>query len=382
MKSFNVELLGKELAQAVSEAGYKEPTSVQAKAIPELLRGHDIVAQSKTGTGKTAAFLLPAIRNLDISKRQPQVLVITPTRELCVQVTNEARKFGRHLQIRAVSVYGGASINGQIDLLNRGAQIVIGTPGRLIDLYKRKNLRLNNISSVILDEADRMLDMGFIDDIRFLLTQLPRQRQTCLFSATMPPNVLHIAKRFMNNPNYLLLSKDEVTVKKIKQYYCGVSRDKKFDALLEILDDDTVDRVLIFCNTKIMVKKLAYKLRKEKIFAKELHGDLTQKKRDIAMSGFKNKHFHLLIATDVAARGLDIDDISHVINYDIPEDPKTYVHRIGRTARAGKGGHAITFITTNEQMRMRDIEHLTKVKINRLHLNALKIEDEIPDVLY
>ncbi|MFN2484140.1 MAG: DEAD/DEAH box helicase [Candidatus Limnocylindria bacterium] len=333
------------IARALERMGYTEPTEVQARSIPVLQAGHDLIGQAQTGTGKTAAFGIPIVQHIDPAARHVQALILTPTRELCVQVTDEIAKLGQFRNVRPVAIYGGSSMDRQIRGLAAGAQMVVGTPGRVLDLIRRRELDLAHVSVVILDEADRMLDMGFIVDVETILARCPRHRQTALFSATMPYAILRICDRFMrHDADHISVAPMLQPVDTVKQLYYEVAERDKVAALIELVEDFGFDRLLVFRHTQIGVDRLAASLKGRGKRAAALHGGLSQRERDRTLADFKAGKFQLLIATNVASRGLDITDLPYVLNYDIPEDAETYVHRIGRTGRAGKEGTAITFV--------------------------------------
>jgi ATP-dependent RNA helicase DeaD len=325
--------------------GFTTPTEVQARAIPPLREGKDVIGQAQTGTGKTAAFGIPMIEKIDPAQGHVQALVLTPTRELCVQVTDELNRIGQFRNVRAVPIYGGSSMERQITGLKRGAQIVVGTPGRVLDLIRRHELHLDRVHTVILDEADRMLDMGFIVDVETILSRCPRQRQTALFSATMPYAILRICDRFMRrDATQVRVQPDMRTVETVRQLVYFVAEQDKVAALLELSSQFGLDRLLVFRHTQIGVDRLAATLKRRGKRVAALHGGLSQRERDRTLADFKAGKLQFLVATNVASRGLDITDLPYVLNYDIPEDAETYVHRIGRTGRAGKEGTAITFV--------------------------------------
>ncbi|UCE91398.1 MAG: DEAD/DEAH box helicase [Methanobacteriota archaeon] len=358
-----------QILKAVSELEWEDPTPIQERAIPLAAEGIDLMAQAQTGTGKTGAFAIPIIGKLE-KKGGIQCLVLVPTRELAVQVAEDFGDLSKFTGHRAVAIYGGQSINVQVGKLRKGVECVVGTPGRLMDLMRRGELNFDRVRFVVLDEADRMLDMGFIDDIEWILRRVPKKRQTMLFSATLPEQIRDLAKRYMKNPREVIVSQDTLTVPQTEQVYINVGRKNKMWALCRILDDEKPTRAMIFCSTKRMVDILTGKLKGYGYAAEGLHGDLTQAQRDKVMARFRAGKAKILIATDVAARGLDIEDVSHVINYDIPENPEDYIHRIGRTARAGKDGRAITFVAKEEQHLVKAIEDF-----GRTHIE----EDDVPD---
>lgn len=360
----NLELTG-ELAQAIADMGFEEPSPIQSQAIPYILESQDVIGQAQTGTGKTAAFGIPIIEKIIRPKYRVQALVLTPTRELAIQVAEELSKIGKYKKIRTLPIYGGQSIEMQIRALQRGIHIVVGTPGRIMDHLRRKTLILKQVKTVVLDEADEMLDMGFIEDIEFILNEAPTPRQTVLFSATMPNAIKKLAGNYMVNPQNIAVSRDTLTVPKIEQVYYAVRKEHKLNVLCRILDMESTGLSIIFCRTKKGVDELAESLQARGYLAEGLHGDLSQAQRNRVMKKFREAKAELLIATDVAARGLDIENVSHVINYDIPQDPESYVHRIGRTGRAGKTGLAITLVTPWEFKQLKLIERVIKKRIRR-----------------
>jgi ATP-dependent RNA helicase DeaD len=341
------------IMRAIVKMGFIEPTPVQTATIPLLMAGRDVMAQAQTGTGKTAAFGIPLLQKIKKSNK-PHGLILVPTRELCVQVSGELTRLGEFIGLRVLPVYGGAAIDPQIESLRKGVEIVVGTPGRIIDHIKRGTLDLREIKFLVLDEADRMLDMGFIDDIRFILSRTPKQRNTMLFSATIPQGVREIANNYMHEPEMVTVSEDVLVLPTTDQVYLNVGRKNKIWALCRILDAEK-PKAIVFCQTKRMVDILAHALLSYGYPVAALHGDLTQSRREKVLNDFRSDKIKVLIATDVAARGLDIEGVTHVINYDIPEDPEVYVHRIGRTGRAGKEGKAITFVTNQEEHLLKNI---------------------------
>jgi ATP-dependent RNA helicase DeaD len=337
--------LSEPIMQALQDVGYESPSPIQEQAIPSLLEGRDVIGQAQTGTGKTAAFGIPIVEKIDPSSSHVQALVLTPTRELCVQVEDEVARIGQFRGIRTVAIYGGSSMDRQIEALKRGAQVVVGTPGRVLDLIRRGELRLDRVHTVILDEADRMLDMGFIVDVETILARCPRERQTALFSATMPYAILRICDRFMKrNPAQVTVRPDLKTVETVRQLVYFVADQDKVAALVELNEKYGFDRLLVFRHTQIGVDRLAATLKRRGKDVAALHGGLSQRERDRTLAAFKAGKIQFLVATNVASRGLDITDLPHVLSFDIPEDADTYVHRIGRTGRAGKEGTAITFV--------------------------------------
>ena len=356
--------LSDEVLNAVSEMGFEQPTPIQEIAIPPAMDGLDIIGQAQTGTGKTAAFGIPIIEKGKRGKT-PYAIILAPTRELAVQVAQELNKLAKNKGILTVPIYGGQSIDRQITALRKGVDIVVGTPGRVIDHMRRKTLVLKNIKFLVLDEADEMLNMGFIDDIESILKEIPSDRQTMLFSATMPKEIVRIAAKYMNNPKRVSVDVNSMIVPKIKQVFYEVRNEDKMKALTRLLDVEEPTLTLIFCHTKTEVDEVSVKLQQMGYYAGAIHGDFTQSHRDEMMYKFRKGDIDILVATDVAARGLDITDVSHVINYSIPQNPDSYIHRIGRTGRMGKSGIAITFVTPREFRQLKQIELSAKTKINK-----------------
>lgn len=346
----------------IKEKGFTRPTPIQMNSIPLALEGHDIIGQAQTGTGKTAAFGIPILNNLNKGETS-QALVLCPTRELAIQVSKEIAFLGRRLGVRVLSIYGGQPIERQISVLKYNPEIIVATPGRLLDHIARKTISLANLKYVVIDEADEMLDMGFFPDIEKILVNCPSERQTFLFSATLDFEVRKLGKRFMQNPKIIAVDTNEVTVPKIKQTYYKVSPNLKIESLVLILENKKPAISLIFCRTKRGADALARKLKNLGYNTDSLHGDMSQRERDIVMHRFRNKNTKVLIATDLAARGLDISHVTHVINYDIPEDTESYVHRVGRTGRAGKTGEAITLVEPNQIPQLRAIERFIGKRI-------------------
>jgi ATP-dependent RNA helicase DeaD len=358
--------LSPELLKAVAQMGYEETTHIQSQAIPALLSGADVVGQSQTGSGKTAAFALPAIEKVDPRLRAPQVLILCPTRELAVQVAEEVAKLASFKKgVREIPIYGGQSYDRQLRGLKDGAQIIIGTPGRVMDHLDRRTLNLDRVKMVILDEADRMLDMGFVDDIRTVLKQAPKERQTVFFSATVPPPIQDLIKTFTRNPVNVTIETQALTMPAIDQVYYEVDRRSKLDVLCRLIDLQSITFGIIFCATKMMVDELTEHLSARGYAADKMHGDMTQAMRERVIAKFRKRGLDFLVATDVAARGLDIDDVEVVFNYDLPHDGDDYTHRIGRTGRAGRSGRAITFVSGREIYKMQNIIRFTKGKIRR-----------------
>ncbi|MDO7787452.1 DEAD/DEAH box helicase [Desulforamulus aquiferis] len=363
--------LDPKIVDGLIEMGFEEPTPIQQLAVPLVLAGYDIIGQAQTGTGKTAAFGIPLSQKIDFKRRGVQAIIITPTRELAIQVGEEISKIGRYRRIRALPIYGGQSIDRQIRSLRQGVQVVVGTPGRLLDHLRRQTLKLDQVNLVILDEADEMLDMGFVDDIEDILKHTPNERQTLLFSATMPEEISRLAHRYMTEPRYVTVSKANLTVPQIEQVFYEAPEKHKLEALCRLLDITEITQGIVFCRTKRGVDELVAGLQARGYTAVSLHGDLSQQQRNTVMRQFRSGEVELLVATDVAARGLDIEGVSHVINYDIPQDPEFYVHRIGRTGRAGRSGVAITIITPREYRQLRLIENIIKTKIRRERLPSI-----------
>lgn len=357
--------LSTELEKAISQMGFEEPSPIQALAIPIALKGNDIIGQAQTGTGKTTAFGVPLIENANVNESSIQGLVLAPTRELAVQVAEELNRIGHVKGIRTLPIYGGQDISRQIRSLKNKPHIIAATPGRLMDHMERKTIRLQNIHTVILDEADEMLNMGFIEDIEKILSGIPEERQTLLFSATMPKRIKALAEKFMKNPELVQVKAKEMTVKNIEQHYLEVQEKQKFDVLCSLLDIQSPELAIVFGRTKKRVDELVEGLIKRGYSAEGIHGDIPQAKRDQVIRRFKEQTIDIMVATDVAARGLDISGVSHVYNFDIPQDPESYVHRIGRTGRAGNKGLAITFVTPREIDHLREIENITKKKIDK-----------------
>jgi ATP-dependent RNA helicase DeaD len=369
-KTFEQLGLSAQLTKALAENGFKAPFPIQETAIPLILQGKDVVGQAHTGTGKTAAFGLPILQQIKPGG-SVQVLILAPTRELAVQVTDEINRFAKYTGIKAVTIYGGQSINLQLDKLRRGVQIIVATPGRLIDHIKQGSIILDDVRFVVLDEADRMLDMGFIDDIKFILFYVNDDRQTCLFSATMPPEILRLAEEYMrpNKTERIRLNEEEITLETIDQSYLVVEEREKFRHLMDFIrtNQKAKSQTIVFAATKQRADRIAYKLRQEGFNAVTIHGDLSQKQRDHAMHKFKRGSEDILVATDIAARGIDVPSVGNVINYDVPEDPNVYFHRIGRTARAGGEGKAISLVSNDRVSDFGRILAQTKLPIRKLN---------------
>ncbi|MCG5641321.1 DEAD/DEAH box helicase [Streptococcus sp. DFI.7.26] len=363
---FNELNLSAELLAEVDKAGFVEASPIQEQTIPLALEGKDVIGQAQTGTGKTAAFGLPTLEKIRTEDQTIQALVIAPTRELAVQSQEELFRFGRSKGVKVRSVYGGSSIEKQIKALKSGAHIVVGTPGRLLDLIKRKALKLHDIETLILDEADEMLNMGFLEDIESIISRVPENRQTLLFSATMPEAIKRIGVQFMKDPEHVKIAAKELTTELVDQYYIRVKEQEKFDTMTRLMDVEQPELAIVFGRTKRRVDELTRGLKIRGFRAEGIHGDLDQNKRLRVLRDFKNGNLDVLVATDVAARGLDISGVTHVYNYDIPQDPESYVHRIGRTGRAGKSGQSITFVAPNEMGYLQIIENLTKKRMKGL----------------
>jgi ATP-dependent RNA helicase DeaD len=370
--------LKEELLLALDELGYEDPTPIQEQAIPELLAGHDVIGQAQTGTGKTAAFGLPLLQYLDPDSAETQAIVLTPTRELCIQVTQALRAYAEHLPVEVVAVFGGQAVATQQARLRAGAQVVVATVGRTIDLATRGSLVLTAARYVVLDEADEMLDLGFIEDVERILRLCPGGRQTSLFSATIPPPVARLAENYMYHPVTIKVTPRQLTVDAIEQAFVEVPARRKTERLVEVLEAEEPEQAIIFCRTKIGAAKLDEALRKRGLRVKALHGDMTQGQRDGVMISFKEHKLPLLVATDVAARGLDIEHVTHVVNYDVPKTTEGYVHRIGRTGRVGRTGRAITFVTTQQRDEIPRIERQAKVTIGEWEPPEERIEHAPP----
>ena len=366
------------LTRALEEIGFARPFPIQEASIPIILQGHDVIGQAHTGTGKTAAFSLPILSRLK-NNGPVQFLILVPTRELAVQVSHEITKYSKYLSLRVVSIYGGVSIGQQQSRLERGAQVVVATPGRLIDHLKRGTIELDKVSHVVLDEADRMLDMGFIDDIKFILFYISEKRQTCLFSATMPPEILRLAEDYMIHPKQVRLNEEEISLDTIDQSYLITHERQKFKHLCELIKNESKKQMIVFAATKQRTQKLAWELKQEGFKAITIHGDLSQKQRDNAMYRFKKGIEDVLVATDIAARGIDVPAVGHVINYDIPEDPLIYFHRIGRTARAGGTGKAISLVS---QDRIEDFGRILRQTEHPIRKLNEELGIEVPVVQY
>jgi len=360
--------LSPEILRGIKELGFEELFPIQAQAIIPLLQGRDVIGQAQTGTGKTAAFGVPMLERLQRNERYVQGLVLVPTRELAIQVADHINHFSKYTPLKAIPIYGGEPIQKQIFALQRGPQVVVGTPGRVIDHLKRRTLRLNTVKVVVLDEADRMLDMGFRDDIDSILARVPTNRQISLFSATIDSSVMHISHRYMDNPEKILVSKDEIALPQIIQLYTLVNPRDKFVVLCKLIDKENIKRAIVFCRTRVGAARLSDELRNYGHNAEAIHADLSQAEREAIINAFRDHRINLLVATDVAARGLDIEDITHILNYDVPFDALMYFHRIGRTARVGKEGTAITLVAYGELSEFERIKTLTRTRIERIEI--------------
>ncbi len=365
LETFKSMGLSVSVLKALEEMGFEEPSPIQVRTIPLIMEESDLIGQAQTGTGKTAAFGVPIVERLDHRSKRVQALVMAPTRELAIQVSEEITKIGRHAGVKVVPIYGGQSYDRQLKALEHGAQVVIGTPGRVMDHIRRGTLKLEFVRMVVLDEADEMLDMGFIEDVEFILQNVPSDRQTLLFSATVPEAIVRLARKYLRNPKHISISPERLTVPKTEQVYYEVREHEKLDGLSRILDMESAERTIIFCRTKKRVDELAEGLQARGYSAEATHGDLNQVQRNRVLKRFKDGASEILVATDVAARGLDIDNVTHVINYDLPQDTEAYVHRIGRTGRAGRTGTAITMVLPKEFRQFRQMEKILRVRLQR-----------------
>ncbi len=358
--------LSREILNGIEDLGFSNLFPIQAQAIVPLLEGKDIIGQAQTGTGKTATFSIPMVQSLNPNSKTIQGLVLEPTRELAIQTAEHISRICKYTNLKVLPIYGGASLRRQIRALERGIHIVVATPGRIIDHLKRRTLNLASVKIVVLDEADRMLDMGFREDLEYILSKIPANRQTSLFSATIDQSVMNICHRYMKKPEKILVSKDEIALTQMTQYYMIVNSKDKFEILCNIIDDNSIERAILFCRTRRRTNILSRKLRERRYDAKPLHGGLTQPQRDFVVNSFRKGKLEFLVATDIAARGLDIQGITHIINYDIPLDALVYFHRIGRTARMGLDGTAITLVSYGEMSELNRIKALTKTQIEEL----------------
>ncbi|TQD26196.1 DEAD/DEAH box helicase [Methanolobus vulcani] len=372
--------LSKEIRKSIREMGFRKATEIQKKCIPEIMEGKDVIGHAQTGTGKTAAFGIPLMETLEPSEKMIQALVICPTRELAIQVAEELGKLAKYIpEMQILPVYGGGAMQSQANGLKNGAQIVVGTPGRIIDHLERGNFPTNDIGIVVLDEADEMLNMGFRDDIERILDSTPTDRQTLLFSATMPEAILKLTDMYQNNPVHIKVVQEEMTVPQVKQYYFEVKDNAKIESLRRLIEAENIKSALVFCNTKKEVDKLVIKLRSRGYPVDALHGDVKQNKREQRMNKFRAEDIGILIATDVAARGIDVDNIEVVFNYDLPHDPEIYVHRIGRTARAGRPGLAYSFVSAKEKTKLEAIEETTNTAIIKRDLPSNRDIEKIKE---
>ncbi len=374
LPSFSDLALIEPVLRALKDVGYETPSPIQAQTIPLLLQGKDVLGQAQTGTGKTAAFALPILSRIDLAKKDPQVLVLAPTRELAIQVAEAFQRYASHLKgFHVLPIYGGQDYSTQLRQLKRGAHVVVGTPGRVMDHMRKGTLNLKGLTYLVLDEADEMLRMGFIDDVEWILEQIPEQRQIALFSATMPSVIRKIAQQYLNEPEHVTIKVTSASAENIRQRYWMVSGVHKLDALTRILEAETFDGMIIFVRTKTATVELAEKLEARGYSAAAINGDMSQALRERAIAHLKNGKLDILIATDVAARGLDVDRITHVVNYDVPYDTESYVHRIGRTGRAGRTGDAILFIAPRERNLLANIERATKQKVEEMGLPSTEV---------
>lgn len=383
--------LDAKILRAVTDMGFEAASPIQGQSIPLELEGLDIIGQAQTGTGKTAAFGIPLLQKVDPKSKKLQAIILCPTRELAIQVSEEIRRLAKYMHgVKVLPIYGGQEIGRQIRSLKDGIQVIIGTPGRVMDHMRRKTLKLEHVHTVVLDEADEMLNMGFLEDMETILSELPEERQTVMFSATMPPAIAEIAKKFQKDPEIVKVVKKELTVPKVTQYYYEVKPKTKVEVMCRLLDMYDPKLSIVFCNTKRQVDDLVQELQGRGYFAEGLHGDLKQMQRDRVMNSFRNGRTDILIATDVAARGIDVDDVEAVFNYDIPQDDEYYVHRIGRTGRAGREGKAFSLVVGREVYKLREIQRYCKTKIIPQAIPSLnditeikveKILDQVQDVL-
>ena len=374
LPSFRDLALIEPVLRALNDVGYETPSPIQAQTIPLILNGKDVLGQAQTGTGKTAAFALPILSRIDLNKKDPQVLVLAPTRELAIQVAEAFQRYASHLKgFHVLPIYGGQDYSTQLRQLKRGAHVVVGTPGRVMDHMRKGTLKLDGLSFLVLDEADEMLRMGFIDDVEWILEQVPEKRQIALFSATMPSVIRKIAQQYLHEPEHVTIKVTSASAENIRQRYWLVSGVHKLDALTRILEAETFDGMIIFVRTKTATVELAEKLEARGYSASAINGDMSQALRERSIANLKNGKLDILIATDVAARGLDVDRITHVVNYDIPYDTESYVHRIGRTGRAGRTGDAILFIAPRERNLLANIEKATKQKVEEMGLPSTEV---------
>lgn len=373
--------LSKSSLLSIKKKGFKDPSEIQARIIPLVLENkHDIIGVSQTGSGKTASFALPILEMIRPGNKTPKVIILAPTRELALQVTSEIQSFSSKENYRMLTVYGGSSINNQIKTLRRGVDIVVGTPGRVLDLIKRQELKLSNISYFVLDEADEMLKMGFIDDIETIFEKTPESRRVLLFSATMPPKIRNLSKKYMKD-QVIVDIKSEIKIN-IKQKFATVQREQKFQAICSILNSSEFFYGIVFCMTKKDVNELTSKLRDKDFDADCIHGDIIQSKREKILNKFRDLKLNILVATDVAARGIDVSDLTHVINHSLPKEVETYIHRIGRTGRAGKSGIAISLVTPKQKFMIKEIEDVSNVKFEKISIPNLKDEIKSRKIIF
>jgi len=366
VQRFNDLPLSDDVLKGINDLGFKEPSPIQAQSIMPLLDGKDVIGQAQTGTGKTAAFAIPMIESIDTRDNRVQGLVLAPTRELAIQIAKHISQLSKYTGIKVCPIYGGQKISHQIKKLKKGVHIVVGTPGRMLDHLRRGTLRLDSVNMIVLDEADRMLDMGFIHDINKILKKVPNKKQTGLFSATMDRNLWKICNKYMQKPEKILVSKDEITLEQIKQKYIRVDRQSRYPILRELLAEQDIKKAIIFTRTRRGARRLSKKLKRNGYKSKSLRGDLSQSRRDKVTQGFREDHFDLLVATNIAARGLDIDGITHIINYNMPQQTDAYFHRIGRTARMENEGTAITFVAYEDKKALKDIRSKTNTRITEM----------------
>lgn len=362
-KSFEALGLRPEIIKAVKDLYYKEPTPIQAEAIPLALEGKDLIGQAQTGTGKTAAFVIPILQRLQLDKRDIQALILTPTRELSIQIEEDIEKLGKYLGVQTLSLHGGTDIERQISKLKQTVHIVVGTPGRVLDHLRRGTLHFGRISALVLDEADKMLEMGFMEDVEEILSGTPSHKQVLLFSATMPDRVKQLAHQFMKQPPHIRIESRQKTVEQVEQIYYVINQTEKMDAIMDLIESSNPYLAIIFANTQQRVQILTARLQEAGYEAKALYGDLSQKKREQLMRDFRNIKFQFLVATDIAARGLDVEGVTHVFNYDIPNDVESYIHRVGRTGRAGQRGMAISLVSPRQKSVIQRFAAYTKAVI-------------------